>query len=317
VVGAPYEDSNQTYLSNGTGANSDNSLSGAGAAYVYKRTGSAWAQEAYLKAGSPDVGDYYGLSVGVSGDTVVVGALNEDGNQNFITNGTSDTSTNGLGNSGAAYVYIRTGTVWEQQAYIKASNVDFYDYFGFSVSISGDTIVAGADYESGNYNYIWNGPIAGTNDSLSYSGAVYVFKRDGTIWHQEAYLKPPNPDSNDRLGYHVSISGDIIAATAIYESSSQQFNSYGSNASADNSQDKSGAVYVFKRNGVNWSQNAYLKAPNGASMDYFGYNCAVSGDTIVIGAHPESSGQRGIVNNISAPMDNSSLESGAVYIIRE
>src|SRR5439155_9843308 len=112
------------------------------------------AQQAYLKAsnpggGSPEefVGDLFGVSVSVSGDTVVVGAILEDSNATGVNGNQSDNSAT---NSGAAYVFARSGTNWSQRAYLKASNTATLDYFGSSVAVSSDTVVVGAMWEDSN-----------------------------------------------------------------------------------------------------------------------------------------------------------------------
>ena len=108
MVGALYESSNQTTITNGTTSSADNSAVQSGAAYVYKRSGTTWSQEAYLKASNAEASDQYGYAVSISGDTLVVGALYEDSNQTTITNGTTSSADNSAADSGAAYVYRRT-----------------------------------------------------------------------------------------------------------------------------------------------------------------------------------------------------------------
>jgi len=138
VVGAYTEDSNAT----GVGGNQGNdSALDAGAVYVFVRSGVTWSQQAYLKASNTDASDYFGYSVAIAGDTVVVGARGEDSNATGIDGNQDDDSVNA---AGAAYIFVRSGTTWTQQAYLKASNTDAGDYFGYSVSISGDTVVVGA-----------------------------------------------------------------------------------------------------------------------------------------------------------------------------
>ncbi|MBS0150016.1 MAG: FG-GAP repeat protein [Nitrospira sp.] len=105
VVGASREDSNQTTITNGPTASADNSASNAGAAYVFTRSGTSWAQEAYLKAPNAEAGDLFGYSVAVSGNTVVVGAPGEASNQTTITNGPTASPDNSAVAAGAAYVF--------------------------------------------------------------------------------------------------------------------------------------------------------------------------------------------------------------------
>ena len=138
VVGAPREASNATGVD---GDQNDNSLLSPGAAYVFVRDGTNWTQQAYLKASNTGRGDYFGYSVAVSGNTVIVGAYSESSNATGVNGSQSDNSASG---SGAAYVFVRSGTTWSQQAYLKASNTGAYDYFGWSVAVSGDTVVVGA-----------------------------------------------------------------------------------------------------------------------------------------------------------------------------
>ena len=166
VVGAVREASNATGVN---GNQSDNSAPLAGAAYVFVRDGTTWSQQAYLKASNTDADDFFGFSVAVSADTVVVGALLEDSNATGVNGNQSD---NSAFSAGAAYVFVRNGTTWSQQAYLKASNTDANDFFGISVAVSADTVVVGARREDSNATGI-NGNQS--NDSAEDAGATYVF----------------------------------------------------------------------------------------------------------------------------------------------
>ena len=114
---------------------------------VYPLTIDPLVQQAYLKASNTGAGDYFGSSVAISGDTVVVGAYGEASNATGVNGSQGDNSAAG---AGAAYVFVRTSGVWVQQAYLKASNTGAGDYFGYSVAISGDTVVVGAFDEASN-----------------------------------------------------------------------------------------------------------------------------------------------------------------------
>ena len=313
VVGAQNEASNQTTITNGTTASTDNSLTSAGAVYVYKRSGTTWAQEAYLKAPNAKASYLFGCSVAISSDTIVVGSEGEKSNQTTITNGTTASTNETAVNYGAAYVFKRNGTTWAQEAYLKASNAGAGDMFGRTVSIYSDTIAVGADGEQSNQTTITNGTTASSNND-TYSGAVYVFKRSGTTWIQEAYLKAPNNGNEDAFGGSISIDTDTIVVGAYQEDSNQTTITNGTTASADNSASDSGAVYVFKRNGTIWSQDSYLKAPNAQADDTFGESVSISSDTIVVGASQEDSNQTTISTTASA--DNSAIDSGAVYVFK-
>ena len=117
-------------------------------------------------------------------------------------------------NNRAVYVFVRdTATdTWYQQAYIKASNVDTNDHLGYSISLSGNLIAAGAINEEGDVDS--DGTIPGSNDNANDAGAVYLFTREPVtgIWSQSAYLKASNAETNDRFGESVVLSGDDLVA---------------------------------------------------------------------------------------------------------
>ena len=115
----------------------------------------------------------------------------------------------------------------------KASNVGAADNFGFSVAVSGDTLVVGANGESSN----GTGPL---NDNAGNAGAVYVFTRSGTTWSPQAYLKASNTDAGDQFGISVDLAGDTVVVGAIREQSS-----FANNPENNSSINGAGAIYVF------------------------------------------------------------------------
>ena len=246
------------------------------------------AQQAYLKASNAEAGDFFGISVAIAGDTVVVGAYFEDSNATGVNGIQSDNSASG---SGAAYVFTRSGGVWSQQAYLKASNTGGSDQFGHSVAIAGDTVVVGAFLEDSNATGV-NGNQS-DNSALD-SGAAYVFTRSAGVWSQQAYLKASNSEANDQFGASVAIAGDNVVVGAYLEAS----NATGVNFNqSDNSALGSGAAYVFMRSAGVWSQQAYLKASNTGAGDNFGLRVAIAGDTVVVGAYGEASNATGVNGN--------------------
>ncbi|NJO82543.1 MAG: integrin, partial [Blastochloris sp.] len=174
---------------NGDGA--DNSTQRAGAVYVFVREGALWRQQAYLKASNTDTQDFFGSSVAIDGDTLVVGATVESSRATGVGGDQADNLARG---SGAAYVFVRVGGFWRQQAYLKASNTDTEDFFGSSVAIDGDTVVVGSTGEDSGATGA-NG--AGADNSARQSGAAYVFVRTGATWSQQAYLKASNTNAGD------------------------------------------------------------------------------------------------------------------------
>ena len=304
AVGALVEDSNAT----GVGGNeTDNSASNSGAVYIFTRTGTTWIQEAYLKASNTDAGDQFGISVTLDGDTLAVGAQNENGNGTGVNSGAE--TDNSLPDSGAVYVFTRTGTTWAQQAYIKASNTGAGDQFGRSVAISGDTLAVGAYREDSNGTGVDSG--AEADDSVTDSGAVYIFTRIGSTWAQQTYIKASNANANNRLGFAIALTGDTLVAGSSGEDSGSTGigGDQNNNGAAD-----SGAVYVFTRTGTTWTQQAYAKASNTGAGDQFGVSVALSGDTVVVGASTEDSNGTGV--NSAAEGDNSAADSGAIYVLR-
>ncbi len=284
------------------GDQGNNLASMAGAAYVFTRSSGIWSQQAYLKASNTWQSDSFGFSVAISGDTIVVGAWQEDSNATGVN---GDQANYSAPDSGAAYVFIRSGGIWSQQAYLKASNTGAFDYFGHSVAISGDTVVIGAREEASNATGV-NGDQS--DNSADKSGAAYVFTRSGGTWSQQAYLKASNTGAGDYFSlFSVAISGDTVVVGAPYEDSSAT--GVGGNQT-DNSASASGAAYVFTRSGGIWSQRAYLKASNTGEGDGFGVSVTVSGDTVVVGAPYESSNATSVNGNQN---DNSAFGSGAAY----
>ncbi len=308
VVGAPPEKSSTM----GVNSTPDELATDAGAAYVFVRSGGVWTQQAYLKPaaiGTTQAGDFFGYSVAVSGDTVVVGALWEDSNTTGVNSTPNDPSQ--FFDSGAAYVFVRSVGVWTQQAYLKPAAVGTSqsgDYFGTSVAISGDTVVVGANFEASSTTGVNSTP----NESAFEAGAAYVFVRTGTTWTQEAYLKPAavgTSQAGDEFGTSVAVSGDTVVVGSRYEDSSTT----GVNSTPNESATFAGAAYVFARSAGVWTQQAYLKpAAVGTSQagDEFGISVAISGDTVVVGASREDSSTTGV----NGTPNESSSRSGAAYV---
>jgi len=228
---------------------SDDNGGNSGTAYVFNWDGAAWIESTKLAADDGREGDWFGKSVAVSGDTAVVGANLDDGP---LRDGFYDDDT------GSAYVFQREqgpdGEVWRQTAKLRADLQIEWSEFGFDVEIDGDTIVVSA----------WHDPTAGFN-----TGAVYVFRRDGEGWAQEAQLLPGDSDDADEFGIDIAIDGDTILV--------------GTPRDDENGPD-AGAVYVFRRVGGVWSQEAILRTPDSSEGDDFGWSVALDGDRALIGA---------------------------------
>ena len=268
VVGAPGEDGGATDIN---GDDSDNSKPDSGAVYVFVRKAGAWSQQAYLKPATSDISDGFGAAVAISGDTLAVGVPADDA-------GSGDATDNGTPDAGAVVIFVRSGTTWTQQAFLKASNPDSADHFGGVLALSGNTLAVGAPGEDGGSSGI-NGDAS--DNTKPDSGAVYVLTRSGATWSQQAYVKASQPDAYDVFGTSLGLSGESLLIGAPGESGSGV--GVGGNPS-DNSAPADGAAYVFVRNGSAWSQQAYLKAALAQNLLTFGSSVAIAGDLAAIGA---------------------------------
>jgi len=231
----------------------DTGGSSAGSAYIFTRSGGVWTQQQKLLSSDIQGGDYFGYSVSISsdGNTAIVGAYLED------TGGTS---------AGAAYIFTRSGGIWTQQQKLLSSDIQGSDYFGFSVSISGDgnTAIVGAYLED--------------TGALN-AGAAYIFTRSGGVWSQQQKIQASDKQADDRFGYSVSISGD--GNTAIVGSRYE-----------DTGATDAGASYIFTRSGGIWTEQQKIIASDAEAGDWFGFSVSISGDgnTAIVGAYGEDTG---------------------------
>jgi trimeric autotransporter adhesin len=282
----------------------ENDLGWQRAYHLTLRRAGQLAQYAYGKASNTGASDNFGIILALSGDTLAIGAPQEASAARGVNGNQAD---NAAGSSGAVYVFRRAGALWQQEAYIKASNTGADDLFGQSVSLSGDTLAVGAAQEDSMATGVNGNQV---DNAAADSGAVYVFRRTGATWQQEAYIKASNTGILDNFGVNVALAGDTLAVGAYQEDSSAT----GVNGTqADNSAPDSGAVYVFRRTGATWQQEAYVKASNTGAFNFFGISTALAGDTLAVGAILEDSATKG-VNGDQA--DNSAPGSGAVYVFR-
>lgn len=309
AVGARTESSGATGIDGDQGDGTYDDLF-SGAVYVFLRSGTTWTQEAYIKASNTGGGDEFGTSVSLSADgtRLAVGAPNEESSATGVGGDQTDDS---MRHSGAVYVFVRTGTGWAQEAYVKASNTGGDDAFGVSVALSGDgaRLAVGAFYEDSSATGIDGNQV---DDFAIGAGAAYVFSRTASGWAQEAYIKASNTRVNDRFGGSVSLSGDgaRLAVGAVWEDSSAT----GIDGDQlDDTAANSGAAYLFARAGAVWTQEAYVKASNTDPLDEFGHCVSLSADgsTLAVGAYGEASVAQGINRNQA---DDSAEAAGAVYV---
>lgn len=305
AVSAYLERSNAT----GVGGNQlDNSLPGAGAVYVFRLTGTTWAQEAYVKASNTDASDMFAwVSLSANGDVLVVGAGGEDSSATGV-NGLQTNTLPGDG-SGAVYVFRRTGTSWAQEAYIKASNTGNSDGFSsLSISADGTVLAVGAPNESSNAIGVGGNQ---ADNSANYAGAVYVFRYAAGLWSQEAYIKASNPETGDTFGTYLSLSDD--GQTLVVAAPGEDSNAHGVGGNqANNSSSYSGALYVFRWTAGVWAQEAYIKTSNADPDDGIGrVSVSADGNRFVCTSVLEMSNATGVGGN---QLDNSVTQAGAAYV---
>lgn len=265
-----------------------------------------FSDQAFVNIRLPSVARF-GFSVALWGDTLVVGVPNDSSRaRGVFTEADEDTVTDGgSGSSGAVWVFTRSGGVWTRQAYIKASHLESGDLFGTSVALWQDTLAVGVPGDDSGSTGV-GGDL--TNSSASQSGAVYIFTRSNGTWAQKDYIKASNTERDDGFGTSVVLWGNILAVGAPREDSSAT--GIGENQNENSSSD-SGAVYIYKRVGGNWSQEAYIKASNTGGGELFGSNLALHEEMLAVVAEREDSGATGINGDQT---DESAPGSGGVYI---
>ena len=190
-----------------------------GVTYVFTRSGTSWSQQAELTASDAAAGEWFGNSVALDGNTALVSAP-------YKTVGSNNSA-------GVVYVFTRSGTSWLQQSELTASDATAGDFFGTSMSLSGDTALVSARNK--------------TVGGKSGAGAVYVFTRSATSWLQQAETKDPNPAPNDNFGCSLALSDDT-ALVGAYDKTVGGMK-------------EAGAAYIFTRTDSSWSQQAELSEP--------------------------------------------------------
>jgi hypothetical protein len=229
-------------------ANGENSLSDAGAAYIFYHNGSSWVQQQKIVAIDRTSSDYFGNAVAISGNYAVAGALH---------NGTDINGENALPQAGAAYIFFFNGSNWAQQQKIVASDRATSDYYGNSVAISGDHIIVGAVSEDEDAN---------GDSTLNNSGSAYIYERGVASWNQKQKIVAldRSEENSGYFGQSVSISGN----TAIIGSFL--------------------AAYIFSRNESSWVQDDMLLDPAREKRDYFACSVAISDNYTIVGAYQHS-----------------------------
>ena len=209
-----------------------------GAVYVFEESGGVWTMTQQILANDGTAGDTFGNAVVFEGNTALIGAYAKTVGDNF--------------SQGTAYVFTLQDGSWVQTQEITAADGQMFDNFGYSLGLSGTTMMIGADAAQ-----------VGTN---SFQGAVYVFDGTSGTWTNTQKLSASDGGIGDIFGYSISFDG-TTAVIGAYANNQYQ-----------------GAAYVFGNTGGTWTESQKLVADDGASNTYFGYATALSGSTILVGA---------------------------------
>jgi hypothetical protein len=259
-----------------------NTIDCAGSAYIFERDGSGnWNEVQKIVAPDRAADDEFGNSVSISGNYAIIGAERE--NEDVEGGHTLEWA-------GSAYIFERdVSGNWNETQKIVAPDRAYFDFFGGSVSISGNYVLVGAQYEDED---------ASGGNTLDWAGSAYIFKRDGSgNWNDVKKIVAPDRASNDVFGGSVSISGNYVIVGAKYEDE----NSGGVNTLHD-----AGSAYIFERDGSgNWNEKQKIVAPDRAAEDIFGNSVSISGNYVIVGAQYEDEDASG---------GHTVLSSGSAYI---
>lgn len=296
-----------------------------GSAYVFTRAGGVWTEQQRINAPDGAEGDSFGTSVAVSGDALVVGAINDTVGSNYQqgsayvfgrTGGVWSfrqklTAPNGIGapgdaygnavalnerallvgaystdvghlpNHGAVYAYAPGHAGWVLEKRLVASDREFNDFFGFSLSLDGETLAVGAvrGFVNGNFG----------------QGSAYVFSRAGGVWTEQQKLTAGDGEASDNFGYSVALDGDTLAVGAKPD---------GTIVFKDH-----GSAYVYKRGEGGWTEQQKITAGDAELFDDFGHAVAVGGGTLLVGAPGDDIGK-------SYDEGGDRYDQGSVYVFR-
>ena len=315
AVGASDEDSNGIGIDPSTQA--DNSLHNAGAIYIFRRTGTTWAQANYIKAPRVQVDNYFGSRLALSATAKILATMS----LNPVTtvhvyqwSGTTWVADKPLQPAAGNYfdgiaisgdgqriavattedldrpvrVFTRgTDGVWSLEQAIQDSQTVLGDAFGGAISLShdGSRLAVGAPYEASSGTGVNSGTEA--NNGAYASGAAYIFERTGTTWTKQAYLKASNTKQGQEFAGRLAISGDGTTLLVGAEKEASNGMGINSNTQSNTSATNAGAVYVFHDSGSGWAQVEYVKASDNAAGRMFGCNTAISfnGTRAAVGAY--------------------------------
>ena len=330
AVGAISEDSAAQQIN---GNQKDDSAQSAGAVYVYARTGSTWAQQAYVKGSHLEAGDMSRVlgRAQLRRQHARGRAFDEDGGGRGINRASRQPSRRIPARSTSSRAGTATWTPAGVHQGLSGETSDWLRLFATAISDDGNTIAVGCGRrglpDAGHQSAGLCRRCTTARGANIWVGAAYVFVRTGTTWAEQTFIKAPNARPYNSFGVKLALSGDgnSLAVSAYLEDNAgrgirppmlQQFlvqdmlNGWREHRSEA---EESGAVYLYTRSGTAWTAGAYVKGANTDAGDEFGSAVALNGDgrMMVVGAHSEDSAAKGINGNQA---DNSAADSGAAYV---
>ena len=249
----------------------------AGAAYIFKRSFCKWNPIQKLVASDRDEDDQFGSQVAMLGDYAFVSTYLEDEDEN---------GDNPILDAGAVYVFKNNNGIWVQTQKLVAPDRSEEDFFGYSLSVSGDYLVVGAYREDEDAN--------GLNTLFS-AGSAYVYKNENGTWNFMQKIVPNDRGIVEQFGFSVSIKDDLIAVGAYQDREDEN---------EQNPMNASGSVYLFYFNGIQWDQIQKICSPERTPGNNFGYNIQISENELFVGVPREA---RDITGSNPMPF------TGAVY----
>jgi len=255
-------------------------MSDAGSAYIFYNDGSSWIETQKIVASDRFDGDYFGQSVAIDGNYIVVGAFNEDEDASGL---------NSLNNAGSAYIFFNSGVIWSEQQKIVASDRSAADYFGFDVDIDGNYIIVGA--------YAEDEDATGIGGTLLEAGSAYIFENTG-MWNELKKIIASDRAPGDFFGYSVAINLPVAIVGAYAEDE---------NAAGTNTLSSAGSAYVYVDAILPLGNTEAVKlvASDREADDRFGYDVAINGTNIIVGAYFEDEDEN---------QENELLQAGSAYI---
>lgn len=260
--------------------NGANPLLDAGAVYVFHNENGLWVQTQKLVAPDRAAEDFFGYSLAVSDNKLIVGAYREDEDANGL---------NFISSAGSAYVFNNINGIWTFQQKLVSSDRGSVENFGFSVDMENNSIIVGAHNDREDEN---------GNNPLNGAGSAYYFQFDGNQWVQSQKIASYERVVSNQFGYNCKLSGNYLFVSTPREAEDEN---------GANTKSFAGAVYVLHNNGSSWVHHQKIVAPDRAIQDFFGNNLSASEGNLLVSAYREDEDSIGL---------NTLADAGSAYLFK-